>query len=408
VATVPQWTGWEARCLRAALRQTVEAFAASLGVSVGTVVKWEKRGSGIVPLPDLQSVLDTALERSSAQEQERFCALQGGAVPPQLRALDSLDALVQVEHLRQRIHDTLETGGMTASGLDDWEQTVRRHGVATRARPAGPLLLDLASDCQELARLLSRPQPVSTARCLTQNMAQMAGLMSLTYIKLGQIVASSNWARTARLAADEAGDTATRSWVWAQEAYTAYYSDDLFGAVEVARHAQDVAVGTACVGVALASALEARAQARLGQVAATHQALAAADAALGRLGADDVVASAFGYNEAQLRFHAGNALTHLGDTAAACPAQELALQLYSTSDYLDRALVHLDHADCLARDGESEAALAELASTVTELSPGQRQGIIAQRVLEVLAPCPPSPAVRALRDVLRPEEGAGR
>jgi hypothetical protein len=125
----------------------------------------------------------------------------------------------------------------------------------------------------------------------------MAGLMSLTLIKLDHGAASSNWGRTARLAADEAGDKTVRSWVRAQEAYAAYYGGDRPRAVEVARRAQALAGETACVGAVLAAALEARAQAQLGQAADTHRALAVADVALDRLDADSVAESAFGYNE---------------------------------------------------------------------------------------------------------------
>jgi hypothetical protein len=61
-----------------------------------------------------------------------------------------VDAVEQLERLREGVHDTLAASSMTGSGLDDREQAVLLHGRATRYRAAGPHLLDLATDCREL------------------------------------------------------------------------------------------------------------------------------------------------------------------------------------------------------------------------------------------------------------------
>jgi len=55
----------------------------------------------------------------------------------------------------------------------------------------------------------------------------MSGLMCLTFCKLDDRSSFRKWARTARLAAKEAGDPLTISWVLAQESYGHYYSGDL-------------------------------------------------------------------------------------------------------------------------------------------------------------------------------------
>jgi transcriptional regulator with XRE-family HTH domain len=407
LTTVPQWSGMEAKALRSALRMTVEVFAEHLGVSPRTVAKWEKRGADIRPLPELQAALDTALTKATSAEQERFeVSLRiSVASPPKVAGQESDmtaaqtegsmnpsssagEVLVRVELLRRAVNDTVGAGSIPQARLDDWEQVALRHGRATRYRPAGMLLVELTADCAELQRLLNLRQPSSSLRRLTRVMAQMAGLMSLTFIKLNQNTASRSWARTARLAADQAGDPATQSWVRAQDAYTAYYSGDLAAAVELGKHAQALAGKTSCVGVALAAALEGRAQARLDRRAETYAALSTADAALTRLDDECIIESAFGYNEAQLRFHEGNALTHLHDTDAAQVAQQRALQLYPDQDYMDRALVRLDRAACLTHDGELEAAMDEATHTLTDLTPGQREGIIAMRAGELLAAIP--------------------
>jgi transcriptional regulator with XRE-family HTH domain len=70
--TVRHWTGREARALRRAVRMSIRAFAEELGVNVRTVAKWEKLQATIVPRPDTQAILDTALNRADTAAQQRF------------------------------------------------------------------------------------------------------------------------------------------------------------------------------------------------------------------------------------------------------------------------------------------------------------------------------------------------
>lgn len=143
--------------------------------------------------------------------------LQRTTAPTDEPAADSdaptldLNPIEHVERLRQGVHDAISTGALTTTGLDEWEETVVRHGEATRYRPAGLLLGELAADFTELERILDRRHTSTALRRLTRTTAQMAGLMFLTLIKLGAPLAARNWARTARVTADEAGDPAVRS-----------------------------------------------------------------------------------------------------------------------------------------------------------------------------------------------------
>lgn len=72
MVNVQQWTGQEARALRAALRMSTRAFAEHLGVALRTVAKWESLGAGTQPRPDTQAILDTALARADTAAQARF------------------------------------------------------------------------------------------------------------------------------------------------------------------------------------------------------------------------------------------------------------------------------------------------------------------------------------------------
>ena len=83
---VTGWTGRTACALQAALRLSNEAFAEHLGIGVRTVAAWHQKPS-LRPRPEMQQVLDTALEQAAPPIKARFAALAGdsassGAVPP--------------------------------------------------------------------------------------------------------------------------------------------------------------------------------------------------------------------------------------------------------------------------------------------------------------------------------------
>jgi hypothetical protein len=78
VEVVDIWTGQRASALRIALRMTNEAFAQHLGTAVRTVAKWNAQPD-LVPVSELQSALDTALSRASAEQRARFAILSAPA-----------------------------------------------------------------------------------------------------------------------------------------------------------------------------------------------------------------------------------------------------------------------------------------------------------------------------------------
>jgi transcriptional regulator with XRE-family HTH domain len=78
---VETWSGREARALREALRLSVRDFAAHLGVAPRTVSKWEAGNEAVHPRPDLQRVLDTALQRADDAARTRFEAALARAAP---------------------------------------------------------------------------------------------------------------------------------------------------------------------------------------------------------------------------------------------------------------------------------------------------------------------------------------
>jgi tetratricopeptide (TPR) repeat protein len=231
----------------------------------------------------------------------------------------------------------------------------------------------------------------------------MSGLVCLLYVKAGDRQAWRRWGRTARHAAIEAGDAPVLSWATAQEAYGYYYAGDMPGAVASARAALDAA-RTPCVGGALAAALEMRAHAAMGDAASAASAMRAAERIHGALTGTALAASAFGYAESQLRFHEGDALTALGDTSAALPVLDRALELCPPADYTDWALVRLNRAACTALDGDPDGGVAYAAATIAALDGPRRQGLVIGRGRALLGALTPaqrsSRAARELRAML--------
>lgn len=388
---------------RKAAGHTQESLAEALGVDRSTSGRWE--AGETEPQPWLRPRLATALRVSHNELAAMLGGTGSGAkvISPSAPAnLSSLDAL------RRNLNDAMTESHVTGNSLDDWEQTVAEHGRASRDRPPAITLTHLSADLAELHQELGDCRSLTARRRLTGTVARMAGLMCLALIKLDERPAFRGWARTARIAVSEADDALTYSWVRAQEAHGHYYSGDFAEAIVVAQHAQHLASRTPCVGAVLAAALEARAHAARGDHRSTRTALANAEMLLSLLDDTVVTDSAFGYTEAQLRFHEGNAFTHLHDTALAWSAQQRALTLCPAGDYMDRTLTLLDRADCLAHDGELDGALLCMADALGSLSERQREGIITARAQTTLAALPPMqrslPAVHELRDLLADPE----
>ena len=377
-----------------------ERLAHAIGVDRSTVARWESGGTA--PQPELRAKLARRLGLDLAALRELLDGDSSGT----LAAVDvAASTPPNAEVSRRALHELLALSPSTAS-LDDWEQAAWRYGQAAKDRSPALLLADLVADFDALIPVMTACRSAIALRRLTRVAAQLAGLVCLTHIKLDDRRAFRAWARTARLAAAEVDDPATHAWVLAQEAYGHFYSRDLHEAVAVAQQAQALVPelrGQATVGGVLAAALEARAQAALGRADATHSALHHAEQLLTQV-EQPAAPSAFGYDEAQLRFHESNALTHLGDVAGAWAAQDRALELVAADDYMDRSMTLLDRALCVLQSGDPSLAMTLSRDCLLSLDQEQRQGIIAGRAWQVLGSVPADAGQHAatveLRDLL--------
>ena len=79
VQVIASWTGGQADALRQALRMTNESFADHLSVAVRTVAYWRKRPE-IIPQPQMQEILDAALEGAPDRVKAQFALLAGEAL----------------------------------------------------------------------------------------------------------------------------------------------------------------------------------------------------------------------------------------------------------------------------------------------------------------------------------------
>src|SRR6266542_6635892 len=109
----------------------------------------------------------------------------------------------------RRLDGALSNRAVSGASLDAWEQAVLHHGQTSRYRPPRELLIELSADMAELELAITGCRAPGSLRRLTRVAAQMSGLMCLLFVKLDERDSSRRWARTARVAAGEAGDAVT-------------------------------------------------------------------------------------------------------------------------------------------------------------------------------------------------------
>jgi tetratricopeptide (TPR) repeat protein len=304
-------------------------------------------------------------------------------------ALDG-QILGAVDGVRRKMDDTLVNASVSATMLDQWEETALGYGKQYTSTPPLRLLCDVLLDFSEVRRMCEQRQPIELQERLCRLAAQLSGLAGAIMINLGDHRLSRSFFRTARTAADETGDRSLRSWVSVREALVPMYYGDPRESLHLARRAQDLAGRTPSAAAAMAPIVEARAlgmlvkRGRADAAGSAKRAIARGQAVFGRLGKDQVADTAFGYTERQLAFHIGDTYTNMGDHTSAEDSLRHALTLYPRSAELDRTLIWLDRATCRLQKGEPEEALRTARETVLALSPGQFTDIIAQRARQLV------------------------
>jgi tetratricopeptide (TPR) repeat protein len=268
-----------------------------------------------------------------------------------------------VDRIRRRMDDALLAGRVSATLLDRWEESAAGYARQYMTAPPLRLLCDTLLDFGDVRRMCAERQSVESAERLCGLAGRFAGLAGIVMIDMGDQRLARSFFRTARTAVDETGDRRLRAWVAAREALVPLYYGDPGEALTLAGSAVDLAGRNPCVASVMASAVAARALARMagrGRRDALEQAIRMLDRAhdgLDSLPEPDRADTAFGYTQRQLYFYEGDALVTLGDCQRAERALTRALRLYPSGELLDRALVTLGLARCLLEAGEPEQAL---------------------------------------------------
>ena len=279
-----------------------------------------------------------------------------------------------VERIRRRMDDALVGGTVSATMLDQWEETAAGYGSQYMTMPPMRLLCDVLLDFGDVRRMCEHRQPLDFSERLCRLAGQLAALAGMLMIDVGQQRTARSFFRTARTAADETGDRHLRAWMAAREALVPLYYGDPAEACALARTGAGLAGQNVCVAAAMAPVLEARAMARVSArrggpaklqgLRRVSGLLDKAHDALARLPEAERGDTAFGYTERQLLFHEGDTLVTLGNAEGAERAFTRALRLYSAEEILDRSLTTLGLAQCRLEADEPEEALRLSRDTV--------------------------------------------
>lgn len=290
-----------------------------------------------------------------------------------------------VDRIRRLMDNALLGASVSATMLDQWEDTAAGYGRQYMTAPLVRLLCDVLLDVGDVRRMCEDRQPLEFAERLCRLAARLAGLTGIMLIDIGDQRLARSFFRTARTAADETGDRQLRAWVAVRESLVPLYYGDPAEAAVLARAGADLAGRNPCVAGVMAPAVQARALARMAVngSAGPREALGRARAALGRahdafgsLAVEDRRDTAFGYTERQLLFAQGDTLVTLGDHKGADNAFGQSLRLYPRAEVLGRSLVTLGQARCRLEADEPEEALRLSRDTVLALPRQYRTGII--------------------------------
>lgn len=278
--------------------------------------------------------------------------------------------------LRVDLNEALASGSVSPRQLELIEESAAEHASLYPATPPTVMLSRLANECAEVRTLSRRRQPASVQSRLSATAALLTTMCADALMRLGDVHEARSWCRTAIHAADDSGEPRLRVLVRAQATMLPYYFGDPRQSVSTA----DAALAIECSptpSTALAAAAKARALARIGAAGAARDSIKLARRLFDEAGDPDSDA-AFRFPAKRLLLYLSGALTWLGDTAAACQAQDEALRLYGQvpAAPIDPALINLDRAMCLARDRRAQEAAVTAREAITNLPSPQRTEII--------------------------------
>jgi transcriptional regulator with XRE-family HTH domain len=413
-AVVGSWTGRETALLRSALRLSMRAFAEHLGVATRTVAKWEAKGAQIRPLPDMQAMLDTALNLAGDEVSERFTATLEQApraltvveaanpAPAPVLAAASASAAAPaddcghdchdrphdrpVDRVEERPDELSSRLAWAGAALDAelvalFEQQTQSYRLLDRRLGARQLLAQTEGHVLQMAEVLAYSRVGRHRSALAAALAEAAALAGWQALDLGQPDRAWSLHETARAAAAQSGDSAVIAHVCAQQAYALLDVDRPADAVDQVRHARETA-GTRIPSILRAWLWAAEAEAIAG-TGCQDGVRAAIDHAVHLIDDQDTEEVPYlALDQMHLIRWRGHCLARLG-VADAIADLSLALETLDPSFVRAAAGLHCDLAIAHGARGETDIARghAELATRLADATMSIRQ----QRRIRLLA-----------------------
>lgn len=305
--------------------------------------------------------------------------------------------------LRRRVDETLSGSALSDTTVAHKESVAAQYGRTYKTQPPATFLENLLADLDDVQVLTDRKLPSSQRRDLCAVTARLAGLVSMAMVNLGQYRQSREWVHTARLAADEAGESSLRAWVATRGAVASLHLGDPHAAAAGAREAELLTRHHPEPITAMAWAIIARSAATMAEAPAARSALRHAEdvfAAVDTLQDN----TAYAFTTGQLHFYRSHTLTTLGESRAAWRAQDDALAAFGPGERLDPSLVHLDRALCMVNDGDVSQGADYASTLLLQLPTVYRPTIVLRRARAVADAIPvgrrATRPVRALHEAL--------
>jgi len=421
---VASWTSGQADTLRQVLRMTNRSFAEHLDVAERTVANWRKRPD-IVPQPQIQKILDAALERAPDKAKAQFALLMGemnsadngepAGIPEitgaavkaeedqegqveRRRLLQSLAVLgVGISPLSQALETVRTAFGDTVgfddcNHLDSWEETIADYGYSYLTTSPANLIPSLASDVVAVRSIIRRiPRSGREYRSWCRVSGMLSGFMAKTLSNQGQSRDSRQWWNMAEHLIDESGDLNARVWVRGQRIIHGLYENR---PLEVLSRQVDSASefgrDYACSG--LADVITGRAQVAvlIGDNCSAEDALHRTESILGRLpsGITKDTSSVMGWGEAQLRYTEAWVYAHIGNEEATDRAAERALQLYPEADTRSPAQIKLIQAFARIRSGDVSEGIRRARAAYEPLASERQTTMLDTLAMQILNSVP--------------------
>lgn len=315
----------------------------------------------------------------------------------------ALSNLAQVEQVRRELDKILDGSELGDPTIKRWETLPDEYAHRNQVVASGQLLHEIAGDFVELQGILDTSMSIKHRTALTRVAGQLALTAGWFMLDLGELRNAQSWFHTAGLAAGQTHDGQLTGSALVWSAVASLYGGVPEKALDKLKKARAVLGQHATPWRTRALLAQARALAELGRGQEAQRCLAEAETAFVSMPDSALADPGSGCPERLFLFNLGNAYTRLGMVKEADPVQRRALGMYRPMEHLDPALIRLDQARCMARQGDP-ASGCEYALRMITVIPAAHQGLVMHYGRGFLAELPPASrnltAVRELHELL--------